>query len=91
MKQYVSRRRRCWIPLVQVDPVIHLSEGHRSDMLLDLCGLTHEEHVMVPASIKNACDFDKVADGLIIQHSPIHLLRGKNWMSCLWSKGTFGE
>ena len=58
-----------------MDPVIHLSEGHRSDMLLDLCGLTHEEHVMVQASINNECDFDKVADGLIIQHSPIHLLR----------------
>ena len=47
MKQYVSRRRRCWILLVQRGPVIHLSEGHRSDMLLDLRGLTREERVMV--------------------------------------------
>ena len=31
MRQYVSRRRRCWTLLVQMDPVIHLSEGHRSD------------------------------------------------------------
>ena len=38
MKQYVSRRRRCWTPLVQMDPGIHLCEGHRSDMLLDLSG-----------------------------------------------------
>ena len=34
MKQHVSRRRHCWTPLTQMDPVIHLSEGHRSDMLL---------------------------------------------------------
>ena len=29
MKQYVSRRRRCWILLVQMDPVIRLRVGHR--------------------------------------------------------------
>ena len=49
MKQYVPRRRRCWILLVQMDPVIHLSEGHRSDMLLDLSGLAREERIMVQA------------------------------------------
>ena len=43
MKQYVSRRRRCWILSTQMDPEIDLSEGHRSDMLLDLSGLTREE------------------------------------------------
>ena len=73
MKQYVSRRRRCWILLTQMDPVIHLNEGHRSDMLLDLSGLTCEERVMVQASINNERDFDRVADALIIQHPRIHL------------------
>ena len=53
MKQYVSRRRRSWTHLVQIDPVIHLSEGHRSDMLLDLSGLTREGRVMVQDSISN--------------------------------------
>ena len=71
MKQYVSRRR-CWILLVQMDPVIYLSEGHRSDMLLDLSGLTHEERVMVQPSISNERDFDRVAEALIIQHPRIH-------------------
>ena len=52
MKQYVSRRR-CWTLLTQMDPVIHLSEGHRSNMLLDLRGLTREERVMVQASSNN--------------------------------------
>ena len=59
--------------LVQMDPVIHLSEGHRSDMLLELSGLTREERVMVQASISNERDFGRVADALIIQHPRIHL------------------
>ena len=61
MKQYVSRRRRCWTLLVQMDPVI---EGHRSDMQLDLSGLTREERVMVQASSEDGeealdCDDDE--------------------------------
>ena len=59
MKQYVSRRRRCWTLLVQMHPVIHVNEGHKSDMLLDLSGLTREERVVVQASINNERDFDK--------------------------------
>ena len=35
-----------------MDPVIHFSEGHRSDILLDPSGLTREQRVMVQASIK---------------------------------------
>ena len=71
MKQYVSRRRRCWILQVHMDPVIHPSEGHRSDMLLDLSGLTSEERVMIQASISNERDFDRVAEALIhLRESP---------------------
>ena len=54
-------------------PVIHLNDGHRSDMLLDLRGLTREERVMVQASIGNERDFDRVAGVLIIQDPRIHL------------------
>ena len=56
-----------------MDPVIHLSEGHRSDVLLDLSGLTLEERVVVHLSISNERDFDRVAEALIIQHPRIHL------------------
>ena len=55
-----------------MDTVIHLSEGHRSDMLLDLSGLAREERVMVQASISDESDFDRVAEVLIIQHPRIH-------------------
>ena len=56
-----------------MDTVIHHSEGHRSDMLLYLSGLTREERVMVQASISNAFDFDRVAEALIIHYPRIHL------------------
>ena len=52
---------------------MHLSEGHGSDILLDLSGLTREERDMAQASINNECDFDKVAVAFIIQHPRIHL------------------
>ena len=61
-----------------MDPVIHLSEGHRSDMLPDLSGLTREERVMEQASISNERDFDRVAEALIIQHPRVHLRRGQD-------------
>ena len=73
MEQFVSRRRRRWTPLTQMDPVIHLSERHRSDMLLDLSGLTRKRCVEEQASNNNESDFDKVADALVIQHQRIHL------------------
>ena len=44
-----------------MDPVIHLSEGHRSNMLLDLSVLTREKRI-VQASISNARDFHRVAE-----------------------------
>ena len=56
-----------------MDQVIHLSEGHRSEMLLDLSGLTREQRLMVQASTSNEHDFDRDADALIIQHLGIHL------------------
>ena len=58
--------RRCWTLLTQMYPVIHLSEGHRSAMLLDPSGLTLEERFMVHASINKERDFDRVAEALNI-------------------------
>ena len=73
MHQYISRRRRCWKLLKELDPEIVLSEGHRADMLLDLAGLDKNERTMIQASIGNARDFEKIADALIVQHPRVHL------------------
>ena len=72
MEQYVSQRRRSWTPLTQMDPVIHLSERHRSDMSLDLSGLTQKWRIKYQAFINNESDFDKVADALVIQNPRNH-------------------
>ena len=73
MHQYISRRRRCWKLLKELDPEIVLSEGHRADMLLDLAGLDKNERTMIQASIGNARDFEKIANALIVQHPRVHL------------------
>ena len=70
---------------------MHLSEGHRSDMLLDLSGLTREERVMVPASINNERDLDKVANALFIQHARIHVRESCNKRTKGKGKAGHGE
>ena len=60
MHQFVSRRRRCWTLLKELDNEIELSEGHRADMLLDLAGLDKPERTMIQASIANARVFEKL-------------------------------
>ena len=57
MSQYVSRRKRCWKLLKELDPAIELSEGHRADTLLDLAGIDQNARVMVQPSIGNVREF----------------------------------
>lgn len=71
MHQYISRRRRCWKLLSELDSELVLSEGRRADMLLDLAGLDEPERTMVQASIGNVRDFDKIAEALVVQHPRI--------------------
>ena len=73
MKQYISRRSRCWRLLKELDHEIELGEGHRADMLLDLAGLDKNERTMIQASIGNQRDFNKISDALITQHPRIHV------------------
>ena len=73
MQGYISRRKRCWKLLKELDPAIELSEGHRSDMLLDLSGLDRNKRVMIQASVNNSRDFEKIAEALVIQHPRCHV------------------
>ena len=60
IEQHVSRRCSCWRSLGQMDPVIFLYEGHRSDVLFNLNGLTLEEHVMSQPLVGNRRNFDRL-------------------------------
>ena len=73
MRQYISRRVRCWKLLKELDPQIELSEGHRADMLLESAGLDKNERTMIQASIRNARNFNKIAEALIAQHPRVHV------------------
>ena len=72
-QQYISKRRRCWKLLKELDPEIVLSEGHRADMLLDLAGLDKSERTIILGSIGNFRDFDKIVEVLLAQHLRVHL------------------
>ncbi len=93
MKQYISRRSRCWKLLKELDPEIELSVGHRADMLLDLAGLDKNERTMIQASISNERDFQKVADALITQHPRIHVSdhRRKSFKGKAKGRGKFSK
>ena len=78
MHRFISRRRRCWKLLKELDPEIELSEGHRADMLLDLAGLDKNERIMIQASIGNARNFEKIADALVVQHPRIHMRESRS-------------
>ena len=49
-----------------MDPVIHVSERHQSDMLQGQSGYAREKHAEELASVNNERDFDKVADAPVI-------------------------
>ena len=72
MVQYISRRRRWWKTLKELDPSIQLSEGLRTSMLLDLSGINRQERLMILTSCSNELAFDKIADALVLQHPRIH-------------------
>ena len=72
MTSYVSRRKRWWRLLTQLDHEIMLSDAHRADLLLDLSGLDAGQRLMLMSSIQNNRSFSKIAEALVLQHSAIH-------------------
>ena len=68
MLSYISRRRRWWRLLKEMDPSIQLSEEIRGDLLLDHCGLSKDQQLMVLTSTQNVTTFETVAKALMEQH-----------------------
>ena len=87
MHQFVSRRRRRWKLLKELDSQIELSEGHCADMLLDLAGIDRNERTMIQAPIGNARHFDNVAEAFIVQHPRVHLRERKSTQPLSANKG----
>ena len=78
MSSFVSRRRRWWTKLRQMDDSIDLSSAVRGDLMLEAAGLSPTEQKLVLTSIGNSRDFDRLGEALIEQHSNIHLGERRN-------------
>eukprot|EP00971_Amphidinium_carterae_P328063 6459758-Amphidinium_carterae.1 len=68
MASYITRRRRWWSMLRELDDTISLSSNIRGDLLLDQSGLSRTEKLLVLTSINNKHDFEEVAKALVEQH-----------------------
>ena len=68
----ITRRRRWWQLLQQLDETVGLSAEIRGDLLLDNAGLVRHEELIILTSADNDTDFDKVAGALQAQHGKGH-------------------
>ena len=79
MLSYISRRRRWWTLLKEMDSTLQLSDQLRGDLLLDSSGLSHSEKLMIMTSTNNSTLFDTLADALVEQHGKRHLREDRNF------------
>ena len=70
---YISRRRRWWELMQQLDPRISLSDGLRAEPMLELSGLTKDQQLMIKACAGGDNSFEGFAKILIEHHGNIHL------------------
>ena len=79
MLSYTQRRRRWWTLLVELDPTMMISEAFRTELLLEMSGMSRQEILVVKACRKND-DFEGTARVLVDNYSGIHLREGsRSW------------
>jgi hypothetical protein len=86
---YISRRKRWYDLLKQLDPKLEIPSTLRGELLLDHANLTQAEKLMVMTSTFNSLEFDVISEALVKQHAISHSLRsnetqhrkgkGKGW------------
>ena len=79
MLSYTQRRRRWWTLLVELDPTMMISEAFRTELLLEMSGISRQEILVVKACRKSD-DFKGTARVLVDNYSGIHLREGsRSW------------
>ena len=79
MLSYTSRRRRWWRLLIELDPSLQLSEEMRSELMLELSGISRQE-VLVIKSCAVSMHFEHIAEVLVKHYSSTHLKEGsRSW------------
>ena len=61
MMSYISRRRRWYRMMLELDPTLTLTQDILGDQLLENSGLSKTEKLMILTSTWNSTDFEKVA------------------------------
>ena len=95
---YISRRRRWYELLKQLDPKLEIPNTFRGELLLDLANLTQSEKLMIMTSTFNNLEFDTIAEALVKQHALAHSLKspdtqhkkgkgGKGWTRSYYGAG----
>ena len=72
MLSYIARRKRWWSTLCELDPDIRLSEAMRSNLLVELSGLSRQEQLMVRTAARSQTT-DEYARVLVQHHSVLHM------------------
>ena len=100
MVNFISRRRRWWRQLKEMDSTVTLSPSILGDLMLESSGLSDVEQLMVLTSTDNNREFDVVAQALLEQHSKAHLKeswkqqdrkksRRSHLRSTIWQRDSF--
>ena len=72
MQSYISRRKRWWTRIRELDSSFNVSETLLADYLLDCAGLTRDQRLMILTSTQNVRTQSAIEDALRKQHSRIH-------------------
>ena len=79
MLSYVQRRRCWWKVLVELDPSMAVSESFRSELMLELSGISRQE-ILVVKACRTDSSFESTARVLVDHYSGIHLREGsRSW------------
>ena len=78
MTSYLSRRKRWWRKMKQLDEKVAISESILTDLLLDNAGINRQERIMVITAMAGSVKTEECEKALIKMHSRIHLLEKKN-------------
>ena len=78
MTSYLSRRKRWWKKMKQLDKTVAISESILTDLLLDNAGINRQERIMVITAMAGSVKTEDCEKALIKMHSRIHLLEKKN-------------
>ena len=73
MTSYISRRRRWWRKLLEMDDGVSLSDPMRGELLLEGSGLSKTEQLMIKTAAGDNQSFDVYAKFLLEFHGQIHL------------------